>query len=153
MKDQATVSAIIEELKNLYPEAECSLPLNPEKAYELLFAVRLAAQNYDPSHINRYLQELAGCFHRFYNACRCMVEDKKLQSARMKLADTVRLVLAYGLLPAFCEELVFRGIICAEHEKHGILYASAVSALFFAFLRETEQLIDELLQLALEAFE
>ena len=47
---------------------------------------------------------------------------------------TIRLVLAYGLLPAFCEELVFRGIICAEHEKHGILYASVVSALFFGFL-------------------
>ena len=47
---------------------------------------------------------------------------------------TIRLILAYGLLPAFCEELVFRGILCAEHEKHGILYASAVSALFFAFL-------------------
>ncbi len=47
---------------------------------------------------------------------------------------TMRLVLAYGLLPAFCEELVFRGILCAEHEKHGILYASVVSALFFAFL-------------------
>lgn len=47
---------------------------------------------------------------------------------------TVRLILAYGLLPAFCEELVFRGILCAEHEKHGILYASVVSALFFAFL-------------------
>ena len=47
---------------------------------------------------------------------------------------TVRLVLAYGLLPAFCEELVFRSILCAEHEKHGILYASVVSALFFAFL-------------------
>ena len=47
---------------------------------------------------------------------------------------TLRLMLAYGLLPAFCEELVFRGVICAEHEKHGILYASVVSALFFAFL-------------------
>ncbi len=47
---------------------------------------------------------------------------------------SIRLVLAYGLLPAFCEELVFRGIICAEHEKHGILYASVISALFFAFL-------------------
>jgi len=47
---------------------------------------------------------------------------------------TLRLVLAYGLLPAFCEELVFRGILCTEHEKHGILYASTVSALFFAFL-------------------
>ena len=47
---------------------------------------------------------------------------------------TVRLILAYGLLPAVCEELVFRGILCAEHERHGILYASTVSALFFAFL-------------------
>lgn len=47
---------------------------------------------------------------------------------------TIRLMLAYGLLPAFCEELVFRGIVCSEHEKHGILYASVISALFFAFL-------------------
>ncbi len=44
MKDQTTVTAIIEELKSVYPEAECSLPFNPEKAYELLFSVRLAAQ-------------------------------------------------------------------------------------------------------------
>lgn len=47
---------------------------------------------------------------------------------------TVRLILTYGVLPAFCEELVFRGILCAEYEKNGILYAMTVSALFFAFL-------------------
>ena len=47
---------------------------------------------------------------------------------------SVRLILAYGLLPAFCEELVFRSILCAEYEKHGILYASFLSSLFFAFL-------------------
>ncbi len=47
---------------------------------------------------------------------------------------SIRLVLAYGLLPAFCEELVFRGILCAEFEKHGMVYASLLSALFFAFL-------------------
>ncbi len=47
---------------------------------------------------------------------------------------SVRLVLAYGLLPAFCEELLFRGILCAEYEKRGILYASLLSSLFFAFL-------------------
>jgi len=59
--------------------------------------VKLAARDYDPSRINRYLTVLAADFHRFYNACRCMIEDKALQSARMKLADTVRLVLANGL--------------------------------------------------------
>ena len=47
---------------------------------------------------------------------------------------TVRLILTYGVLPAFCEELVFRGILCAEYEENGILYAMAVSSLFFAFL-------------------
>ena len=44
MKDQATIHQIIEELKRLYPGAECSLEYNPDKAYELLFSVRLAAQ-------------------------------------------------------------------------------------------------------------
>ena len=44
MKDQATIHQIIEELKRLYPGAECSLEYDPDKAYELLFSVRLAAQ-------------------------------------------------------------------------------------------------------------
>ena len=47
---------------------------------------------------------------------------------------SIRLILAYGILPAFCEELVFRGILCAEYEEHGILFASVISSLFFAFL-------------------
>ena len=44
MKSEKDILTIIEELKVLYPEAECSLPFNAEKPYELLFAVRLAAQ-------------------------------------------------------------------------------------------------------------
>ena len=59
--------------------------------------IHLAARDYDPSRINRYLTDLAGDFHRFYNTCRCMVDDRQLQSARLKLADTVRAVLANGL--------------------------------------------------------
>ncbi len=42
MKTQAQISAIIEELKKLYPDALCSLEY--QKDYELLFSVRLAAQ-------------------------------------------------------------------------------------------------------------
>ncbi|MDD3347053.1 arginine--tRNA ligase [Oscillibacter sp.] len=57
----------------------------------------LAARDYDPSHINRYLQELAGCFHRFYTACRMKGEAAALQSARLKLADDTRIVLRNGL--------------------------------------------------------
>ena len=59
--------------------------------------VHQAARTYDPSRINRYLTGLAGDFHRFYNACRCMVDDPCLQAARLKLADTTRQVLATGL--------------------------------------------------------
>lgn len=42
MKSPQDVLAIVEELKNLYPEGLCSLEY--EKDYELLFSVRLAAQ-------------------------------------------------------------------------------------------------------------
>ncbi len=43
-------------------------------------------------------------------------------------------VLAYAVLPAFGEELVFRSILCAEYEKRGAGVSVAVSALFFAML-------------------
>ena len=59
--------------------------------------IRLAARSYDPSHINRSLQELAGCFHRFYTACHIRGEEPKLQAARLKLADGARIVLKNGL--------------------------------------------------------
>ena len=59
--------------------------------------IHLAARDYDPSRINRYLVTLAGDFHRFYNACRIMGEEHAVLAARLKLADTVRAVLANGL--------------------------------------------------------
>ena len=59
--------------------------------------IRLAARDYDPSRVNRYLTQLAGDFHRFYNACRMKGEEAALQAARLKLADCTRLVLANGL--------------------------------------------------------
>ncbi|OUQ82280.1 arginine--tRNA ligase [Flavonifractor sp. An100] len=59
--------------------------------------IHLAARDYDPSRINRYLVALAGDFHRFYNACRIKGEESQVLAARLKLADTVRSVLANGL--------------------------------------------------------
>ena len=59
--------------------------------------IRLAARDYDPSHINRYLVELAGCFHRFYGACRIKDEAPAVAAARLKLADCTRIVLKNGL--------------------------------------------------------
>ena len=59
--------------------------------------IRLASRDYDPSHINRYLLTLAGDFHRFSNACRIKGEEEHVLAARLKLADTVRSVLANGM--------------------------------------------------------
>ena len=59
--------------------------------------LHLAARDFDPSRINRYLVNLAGDFHRFYNACRIKGEEPAVLTARLKLADTVRAVLANGL--------------------------------------------------------
>lgn len=44
------------------------------------------------------------------------------------------LVLAYAALPALCEEFVYRGILCHEYEKGGVLRAVLISSLFFSLL-------------------
>ena len=64
--------------------------------------VRLAARDYDPSHINRYLTELAGDFHRFYTACRIKGETDDVANARLLLAAATRQVLANGLKVIGC---------------------------------------------------
>ena len=64
--------------------------------------VRLAARDYDPSFINRYLTELAAAFHKFYNACRIKGEREEVLLARLKLADTARAVLKNGMTLIGC---------------------------------------------------
>ena len=64
--------------------------------------VLLAARDYDPSFINRYLSELAAAFHKFYNACRIKGEVENVLLARLKLADTARAVLKNGMTLIGC---------------------------------------------------
>ena len=85
--------------------AQADLPVLTEEAEKALIkqisawpdTIRLAARDYDPSYVNRYLVDLAGCFHRFYNACRIRGEAQNVAQARLKLADTTRQVLKIGL--------------------------------------------------------
>ena len=53
----------------------------------------LAAKAMDPSAVTRYTLELAALFHKFYNVCRCDVEDAALKNARLFLCRTVRDIL------------------------------------------------------------
>ncbi len=44
------------------------------------------------------------------------------------------LALAYAVIPAICEEFVFRGILCLEYERGGVTRAVLLSSLFFGML-------------------
>ncbi len=48
--------------------------------------------------------------------------------------DILYTILAFALLPAVCEEFVFRALLCAELERNGVPAAVIGSALFFAML-------------------
>lgn len=78
--------------------------LNTEQEHELIKQIaqftdeiRLAARDYDPSRINRYVTELAARFHRFYNSCRIKDAEPDLRAARLVLCDCTRKVLQNAL--------------------------------------------------------
>jgi len=59
--------------------------------------LRLAARDYDPSRVNRYVTELASRFHKFYNSCRIKDAEPELLNARLLLCDCTRRVIANAL--------------------------------------------------------
>lgn len=63
--------------------------------------------------------------------------------------ETLYLLLAFGVLPAFCEELVYRLVLCTEYERVGTGPAVIVSALFFAMLHFSVRLFPVYLWLGL----
>jgi len=56
-----------------------------------------AAEALDPSQINRYLMDLSGCFHSFYNAEKIRNNPDDILNYRLKLADCTKKVLCVGL--------------------------------------------------------
>lgn len=48
--------------------------------------------------------------------------------------NKIYLIIAYAVLPAICEEFVYRGILCREYERGGVLRAVIISSVFFALL-------------------
>jgi arginyl-tRNA synthetase len=63
--------------------------------------VASAAELREPHRVARYLEELAGVYHRFYDACRVLPlgdeEATDVTRARLWLSDATRIVLANGL--------------------------------------------------------
>lgn len=59
--------------------------------------VAQAARDRAPFRMTHYCQDLAALFHQFYTNCHVLVEDEKLQTARLYLADAARINLAQAL--------------------------------------------------------
>lgn len=63
--------------------------------------VASAAELREPHRIARYLEELAGAYHRFYGACRVLPQGDEepgpVNTARLALGNATRQVLANGL--------------------------------------------------------
>ncbi len=59
--------------------------------------IRTAAEALAPHRIARYVQELAGSFHSFYNHHRVLSDDKALQDVRLTLLSCVRITLKNAL--------------------------------------------------------
>lgn len=59
--------------------------------------IQRAARERAPHRIAHFAHELAGLFHTFYNHCRIIQEDKKLEKARLALVTAVRITIANSL--------------------------------------------------------
>lgn len=77
-----------------------------KEEYELALARKLAdfpgevasaATGLAPQRIARYLHELAGLLHSFYNSHRVIVPEKDLSAARLVLVEATRITLKNGL--------------------------------------------------------
>ena len=60
--------------------------------------------------------------------------DTFISKSNGTVPSNLYLLIAYAVIPAICEEFIFRGILCHEYEKGGVVRAVAFSALFFAML-------------------
>jgi len=86
------------ESKEVPAEALNCLNTPEEKALIRLIAllpeeVNLAAEDYDPSRMTKYLTDLATAFHKFYNACKVNCGEEGLTQARLQLCLATRQVL------------------------------------------------------------
>ena len=59
--------------------------------------IKQSAEALEPAKIVKYVSDLAGLFHSFYNANRVKVDDNALMLARLKLIDSVRITIKNAL--------------------------------------------------------
>ncbi len=111
------------------------------EGYGRVFKLKLAGIDRIPSILSAALVLAAGCL--FISLA---LNGMQSLSGSFTLYETfisknngtaggvIYLILAYAALPAFSEELIFRGILSAEFERYGAVVSVCLSSLFFALL-------------------
>ena len=82
------------DLKLLQEEAELALA---RRLADYPEEVAMAARQLAPHRIARYVHEVAGLLHSFYNVHRVITDDVDLSNARLLLVEATRVVLKNGL--------------------------------------------------------
>lgn len=78
------------------------LTLPPEKDLMRLLSqlpetIEIAAINYEPHTLVHYVQNLATCFHTYYNAHKFITENSQLRNARLCLITAIKIALGNSL--------------------------------------------------------
>ena len=60
--------------------------------------------------------------------------DTFISKSNGTIPSNAYLLIAYAVIPAICEEFIFRGILCHEYEKGGVVRSVVFSSVFFAML-------------------
>ena len=92
-------SELQDELNNSQDDSFLDL-LETEYERELIRKIALlpmeiinAAKAYDPSRLTRYVTDVATAYHKFYDKCRVLGEEKNLSSARIMLCAATKNVI------------------------------------------------------------
>jgi arginyl-tRNA synthetase len=89
--------------KFVFQDADFSLLKEKEeielirKLWQFSHILSVCLNTLDPYMLTVYLQELAECFHKFYDLHRVLGQDIQLTQARMALIEATRIVIAIGL--------------------------------------------------------
>ncbi|MFA5780147.1 MAG: arginine--tRNA ligase [Elusimicrobiota bacterium] len=59
--------------------------------------LEIAARDYAPHYLTKYLQDIASCFHSYYNRNRVITENTDLTNARLAMCQAVKNVIKDGL--------------------------------------------------------
>ena len=93
-KEEAQLTPKTKGLKFLQRPEELDLMRKIGLYPDILIA---AARTMEPFGLVRFLQELAGAFHKFYDSCRVLDENKELSAERLGLIAATQIVLGNGL--------------------------------------------------------